>query len=149
MTPSPSPSRGIPPFTLDQVVDHFAQWRSTRPNKGKTPPFLINEALTLLDDYPITKVASALRMNGGDLQKRRRAAGQSTARTAVVPSTFVEARRESAPNTACAAESRVLNVSVTVQRHDGTCLQMGWGESDAPMMVSLMQAFLSGVPCSK
>lgn len=144
-----SPSRGKLPFTLDQVVDHFAQWRSTRPKKGKTPPFLIDEALALIGDYPITAVASALRMNGGDLQKRRRAAGHSTARTAVVPSTFVEARRESAPNTVCAAGSRLLNVSVTVQRHDGTCLQMGWGESDAQVMTSLMRTFLSGAPCSK
>lgn len=101
----PPPPRGNPPFTLDQVVDHFAHWRSTRAKKGKTPPFLIDEALALLDDYPITAVASALRMNGGDLQKRQRAAGHSTARTAAVPSTFVEARREPAPNTACAAGS--------------------------------------------
>lgn len=146
---TPSPSRGNPPFTLDQVIDHFAHWRSTRAKKGKTPLFLIDEALALLDDYPITAVASALRMNGGDLQKRRRAAGHSTARTAVVPSTFVEARRESAPNTACAAESRVLNVSVTVQHHDGACLQRVWGESDAQMMASLMRTFLSSAPCSK
>lgn len=135
---APSPSRGNPPFTLDQVVDHFAQWRSTRPKKGKTPPFLIDEALALIDDYPITAVASTLRMNGGDLQKRRRAAGHSTARTAVVSSTFVEARIESAPFTGCVAESRVLNVSVTVQRHDGACLQMGWGESDAQAMAKKM-----------
>jgi hypothetical protein len=135
----PPPPRGNPPFTLDQVIDHFAQWRSTRPKKGKTTPFLIDEAITLLDDYPITAVARALRMNGGDLQKRRRAAGQSTARTAAVPSTFVEARRESAPNTACVAGSRVLNVSVTVQHHDGACLQMVWGESDAQVMASLMR----------
>lgn len=68
MTESPPP-RGNPSVTSDQSVDHFMQWRSTRPKKEKTPPFLINGARALIDDYPITMVGSPLRTNCGDPQR--------------------------------------------------------------------------------
>lgn len=51
MTQSPPP-RGDAPFTYDPVIDHFAQWQSTRPKKGKTPPFLINEVLLIDEIIP-------------------------------------------------------------------------------------------------
>ncbi len=83
-----------PRLTLEEVAAHFAQWRSHKKQGERIPERLWNEALGLLDTYPVSRVTRTLRLGGADLNKHRRArqSGQARACAEEQPA-FVEIDR--------------------------------------------------------
>jgi hypothetical protein len=59
------------PLTLEEVAEHFAQWRKRKKNGERIPEHLWNEALGLLGTYGVSQVTRTLRLSGTDLNKRR------------------------------------------------------------------------------
>ena len=56
---------------LEEVAEHFAQWRSHKKKGDRIPEPLWCEAIELLCDYPITRVVRTLRLSATDLKKRQ------------------------------------------------------------------------------
>jgi hypothetical protein len=59
-------------FILEEVAEHFAQWRSHKKQGERIPEPLWCEAMGLLCDYPITRVVRTLRLSATDLKKHQR-----------------------------------------------------------------------------
>ncbi len=57
---------------LEEVAEHFAQWRSNKKKGERIPEPLWCEAIGLLCDYSITRVVRTLRLSATDLKKRQR-----------------------------------------------------------------------------
>ncbi|WDE08770.1 hypothetical protein SG34_033260 [Thalassomonas viridans] len=61
---------------LCQLVEMFEQWRATRLNRNApTPMSLRQQALLLTNTYPSDKIATTLRISGGQLKQWREAGG--------------------------------------------------------------------------
>jgi len=60
------------PLTLEEVAEHFAQWRKHKKNGERIPEHLWSEALGLLGAYGVSQVTRTLRLGGSDLNKRRK-----------------------------------------------------------------------------
>ncbi|MCP3879155.1 MAG: hypothetical protein GY701_12315 [Sulfitobacter sp.] len=58
-------------LTLEQVTEHFEQWRNRKKNGERIPEQLWNEAVSLVDIYGVSQVTRTLRLGGSDLNKRR------------------------------------------------------------------------------
>jgi hypothetical protein len=58
-------------LNLEEVAEHFAQWRSHKKQGERIPEPLWCEAIGLLCDYPITRVVRTLRLSATDLKKRQ------------------------------------------------------------------------------
>ena len=63
------------PLTLEEVAEHFAQWRRRKQKGDRIPEPLWSEALGLLGTYGVSQVTRTLRLSGTDLNKRRRQIG--------------------------------------------------------------------------
>jgi len=63
-------------LTLQEVAEHFEQWRRGKQKGERIPEQLWQEAVSLVDTYGVSQVARTLRLGGRDLNKRR---GISTA----------------------------------------------------------------------
>jgi hypothetical protein len=61
-----------PRLTLEEVAEHFAQWRSHKKTGERIPEHLWREAIGLLGAYPVSQVTRTLRLGGRDLNRRRR-----------------------------------------------------------------------------
>jgi hypothetical protein len=59
------------PLTLEEVAEHFEQWRLSKQNGERIPEQLWNEAVSLVDTYGVSQVTRTLRLGGRDLNKRR------------------------------------------------------------------------------
>ena len=59
------------PLTLEEVAEHFAQWRRRKQKGDRIPEPLWSEALGLLGTYGVSQVTRTLRLSGTDLNKRR------------------------------------------------------------------------------
>jgi len=59
------------PLTLEQVVEHFEQWRRGKKKGERIPEQLWREAVELVSTYGISQVTRALRLSGRDLNERR------------------------------------------------------------------------------
>jgi hypothetical protein len=82
------------PLTLEEVAEHFKQWRSVKKKGERIPEPLWNEALGLVGTCGVSQVARTLRLSGRDLNKRRGLLG--TGRRRRVPdgaTAFVELDR--------------------------------------------------------
>src|SRR5215470_19510500 len=56
---------------LTAVADRFDAWRQTRSTRVEPiPPHLWEQAIALTAMFPITRVATRLRVSGGELKKR-------------------------------------------------------------------------------
>jgi hypothetical protein len=56
---------------LTQVADRFDHWRQTRATPAAPiPPDLWEQAIALTATLPMTRVATRLRVSGGELKKR-------------------------------------------------------------------------------
>ena len=79
------------PLTLQEVAEHFEQWRRGKRKGERIPEQLWQEAVDLVDSYGVSQVSRTLRLGGRDLNKRR---GMTTAgrhrRGASSKTTFVE-----------------------------------------------------------
>ena len=62
-------------WTLEDVQEHFSSWRAKRPRSRRIPGELWAEALGLLSQYSVSKVAKALRLGGTALKAKAEAAG--------------------------------------------------------------------------
>ena len=58
-------------LTLEEVTEHFEQWRTRKKNGERIPEQLWNEAVSLVDIYGVSQVSRTLRLGGSDLNKRR------------------------------------------------------------------------------
>jgi hypothetical protein len=58
-------------LTLEEVAEHFEQWRSHKKQGERIPQRLWSEAIGLLCDYPISRVLSTLGLCGTDLKKHQ------------------------------------------------------------------------------
>jgi hypothetical protein len=58
-------------FTLEEVAEHFKQWRSVKKKRERIPDHLWHEAVSLVGAYGVSEVTRTLRLSGTDLNKRR------------------------------------------------------------------------------
>ena len=81
-----------PTFTLEEVAEHFEDWRRQKRRGERIPDQLWSEAIALLEAYGLSQVTRRLRLSGRDLNKRRGlpGSGRRRARRAEAPATFVE-----------------------------------------------------------
>jgi hypothetical protein len=59
------------PLTLQEVAEHFEQWRRGKHKGERIPEQLWQEAVGLVGSYGVSRVARTLRLGGRDLNKRR------------------------------------------------------------------------------
>ena len=58
-------------LTLEEVAQHFKQWRSVKKKGERIPEPLWNEAVGLVGTYEASQVTRTLRLSGRDLNRRR------------------------------------------------------------------------------
>ena len=58
-------------FTLEEVAEHFKQWRNVKKKGERIPERLWSEAIALVGTYGVSQVAQSLHLSGTDLNKRR------------------------------------------------------------------------------
>ena len=88
-------------LTLEEVAEHFAQWRRNKKKGERIPQPLWHEAIELVDTHGVSQVTRTLRLSATDLNKRRGMVGASQRRQVpVAEATFVEVERahNSVPN---------------------------------------------------
>jgi hypothetical protein len=59
------------PLTLEDVAEHFEQWRGSKKKGERIPEKLWREAIGLVGIYGVSQVTQTLRLSGTDLNKRR------------------------------------------------------------------------------
>jgi len=59
------------PLRLEEVAEHFEQWRRSKEKGERIPQQLWREAVGLLGTYGLSQVTRTLRLSGRDLKKRR------------------------------------------------------------------------------
>jgi hypothetical protein len=124
----------IPPAHAEQQLTHvanrFDEWRQTRTTRTEPiPQYLWEQALALTTMFPITRVATRLRVSGGEWQKRcaaHHAARATPAATAVLG--FVEV--PAAPIWPLPTSG----IEIELQRPDGTRLRMHASEPPLPLL---------------
>ena len=131
----------IPPahaeHQLAHVADRFDEWRQIRTTRAEPiPQHLWEQAIALTTMFAITRVATRLRVSGGELKKRcaahhaALAASTSTAAPGFVevPATPIWARPTSA-------------IEIELQHPNGARLRVAAPESQLPLL-AVVQAFL-------
>ncbi len=58
-------------LTLEEVAEHFKQWRSVKKKGERIPGPLWNEAVSLVGTYGVSQITRTLRLSGRDLNRRR------------------------------------------------------------------------------
>ena len=125
-------------LTLEEVAEHFAQWRSHKKRGERIPEHLWREAMGLLGAYTVSQVARTLRLGGRDLNRRRgmlesaqttSGAEEKTAFVEIDRTLVAETQRRGAPATV-----------MELQRPDGLRLRIE-PASGAEMLV-LLERFL-------
>ncbi len=58
-------------LTLEEVAEHFKQWRGVKNRGERIPEPLWNEAVGLVGTYGVSQVTRTLRLSGRDLNRRR------------------------------------------------------------------------------
>jgi hypothetical protein len=82
------------PLTLEEVAEHFEQWRRNKKKGKRIPEHLWSEAVGLVSTYGVSQVTRTLRLSGSDLNKRRGIAATSKRRQGAGGKTaFVEIDR--------------------------------------------------------
>ena len=133
--------KSIPPAHAEQQLAHvanrFDEWRQTRTTRTEPiPQHLWEQAIALTTMFPITRVATRLRVSGGELKKRgaaHHAARSTPAATAVLG--FVEVP------TAPLWPLPTSGIEIELQRPDGTRLRMHVPEPQLPLL-GVVRAFL-------
>ncbi len=78
-------------LTLEEVTEHFAQWRRNKKNGERIPQPLWDEAIELVETHGVSQVTRTLRLSATDLNKRRGIVGASQRRQVpVAEAAFVE-----------------------------------------------------------
>ena len=58
-------------LTLEEVAEHFEDWRRQKRRGERIPEQLWSEAIALVEAYGLSQVTRRLRLSGRDLNKRR------------------------------------------------------------------------------
>ena len=127
-----------PRLSLEEVAEHFAQWRSHKKTGERIPEHLWREAVGLLGAYPVSQVTRTLRLGGRDLNRRREMMESGTGGNCAEGKTaFVEIDR------ALVAETVRPGAPATVmelQRPDGLRLRIQ--PATGAEMLALLERFL-------
>jgi hypothetical protein len=116
---------------LTHLTHQFAQWRQSRTTpRGRIPPPLWAQAVTLAQVLPCTRVAKQLGLTPQALKRHREAA-----RNALTPPPPFPHFVEVAPTW------RMPTTEVEVQRPDGIRLRILYSDA-SPALVPLLQTFL-------
>ena len=122
---------------LTAVADRFDAWRQTRPTRvAPIPQHLWEQAIALTTMLSITRVATRLRVSGGEL-KRRCAAHHAAlaASTSTAALGFVEV--PAAPAWVLPASA----IEIELHRPDGARLRIAAPEPQLPLL-AVVQTFL-------
>ena len=121
---------------LTHVADRFDHWRQTRTTPAEPiPPYLWEQAIALTTTFSIARVATRLRVSGGELKKRCAAHHAPAVEPSFTTLGFVEL---SAPP---AWPMPTLSAEVELQRTDGARLRIHYHEPQ-PQLVALVRTFL-------
>ena len=125
-------------LTLEEVAEHFEQWRRSKKKGERIPEQLWSEAIGLVGAYGVSRVTRTLRLSGTDLNKRRGKVGAGQRRRGTVGETaFVEVDRAlvgQAPGPEATA------VWMELQRPDGLRLRIQ--PSGGADMLALVDRFM-------
>ena len=118
---------------LPQLAEQFNHWRQSRrtPYGSRIPEALWTEAVRLVQQLPLMRVAEALRLKPHAL-KRRSGRGTTAATPPARALPFVEV---------LLGARRAATTEVEIQRPDGMRLRITYGDT-TPALASLVQAFL-------
>jgi hypothetical protein len=124
---------------LTHIADQFDHWRQTRPTSAEPiPQYLWEQAIALTTTFSIARVATRLRVSGGELKKRCAAHRASRAAPASAAALgFVEVPAAPVwprPPTA---------IELELHRPDGARLRIAAHEAQLPL-AAMVQAFLEG-----
>ncbi len=131
-----------PSLTLDEVHNHFQQWRDTRKHQTeRIPDNLLAEARSLLDKYPLSNILRKLRLN-----RHRLLSAES------LPSTSINVR-SSTFNTSSPfvpipwPEPEVTAPCLEIKHPNGMtlCLQ----DCTKDLLKQMVSTFMGQVSCSK
>ena len=103
-------------LTLETVMNNFTKWRSKGSSKGKIPEYLWKQVLILLENYPATRVTSALSLSSSQVSKRRRE--HKGEKPTNIKSNFVEIPIPK-PNHKAINISSSLGSRIEIKRPDG------------------------------
>ena len=117
-------------LTLEEVAEHFEDWRRQKRRGERIPEQLWSEAIALVEAYGLSQVTRRLRLSGRDLNKRRGLPGSGRRRRrAEAPATFVEL----APEVVVQAQHRQSTPGcLELIRPDGLRLRIESGEGIDP-----------------
>ena len=127
---------------LTQVANCFEEWRQTRTTRAAPiPPHLWEQAIALTSTFPITRVATRLRVSGGELKKRCAAHHAAQPAPASMALRFVEGTATPVQPTPPAG------TELELQRPDGIRLRIHTYEPQLSM-ADLVRTFLETPGCS-
>ena len=127
---------------LTQVADRFEEWRQTRTTRAAPiPQHLWEQAIALTALFPLTRVATRLRVSGGELKKRCAAHHAPQPAPASTALRFVEVTATPVRPTPPAG------TEIELQRPDGTRLRIHIYEPQLSM-ADLVRTFLETPGCS-
>jgi len=125
-------------LTLEEVAEHFEQWRRSKKRGQRIPERLWDEAVNLVGTYGVSEITRILRLSGTDFNKRRGIVGPGKRRRGSAAKTaFVEIDR--------AGVDQVLKPEATgtwmeLERPDGLRLRIG--PSGGEHMLALLDRFM-------
>jgi hypothetical protein len=121
---------------LDQLAGQFAHWRQSRSHpSARIPQRLWDQAATLAQGLPYSRVAQHLRVSPSDLKKHMAPQHDSRPATAPMPSRFVEVP----PLASWPPATPIMEIEL--ERPDGVRLRIRCPESTSPVP-ALVRAFL-------
>jgi len=130
-------------FTLEEVADHFKQWRSVKKKRERIPDHLWHEAVSLIGAYGVSEVTRTLRLSGTDLNKHRGISGTGQRRQrSGGGTTFVEIEHTIVDQ---ALGSDVTAVWMELERPDG--LRLHIQSTQGADMLALAERFMGGGSC--
>ena len=133
-------------WSLEEVQEHFSAWRVKRPRPKRIPDELWQEALSLLPQYTINKVAKALRLENSSLKKKAAAAGVkvvSRKSRKALPPTFLETNLEEIVVSG-APSSPLPEWQVLIKRTDGMEMTITGNHLSEAALAGLVGSFSGG-----
>jgi hypothetical protein len=127
---------------LTHVADRFEHWRQTRTTPAEPiPHYLWEQAIVLTMVFSISRVATRLRVSGGELKKRC-AAHHTTPSTPASTTALGFVEVPAAP----VWPRPTSSIEIELHRPDGTRLRIATQEPQLPLL-AVVQAFLEAPSC--
>lgn len=133
-------------WTLEDVQNHFSSWRAKRPRPKRIPDELWDEAVGLLSQYSVNKVAKALRLEGRALKAKAVEAGVK-----IRSRTRGKAARPTAPTFLETSVGRIVGKgtehqaqsgwNITIKRSDGLEMTINGSELSESALQGLVDGF--------